>query len=166
MSYEQWRAAMEPKVLGTLNLHQMLGDALDFFILLSSGAGIIGSYAQGNYCAGNTFQDAFARYRASLGLPVRYIDVGSVEGEGYTAENQAALEFVIQQGLRPYTLKGFLATINEAINHPFASEVSAAQLLYGIRRADPSSQTKEAALQHPDPKILAHLEESYLARDG
>ncbi|KID62105.1 polyketide synthase, partial [Metarhizium brunneum ARSEF 3297] len=153
MSYEQWRAAMEPKVVGTMNLHRVFGDTLDFFILLSSSAGIIGSYAQGNYSAGNTFQDSLARHRASLGLPARSIDVGSVEGEGYTANNEAAAEFVSRQGLQPYKVKEFLATINEAIWNPFPSGPSAAQLICGTRRADPSSQAKEAALQRPDPKF-------------
>ncbi|KFY43786.1 hypothetical protein V495_03781 [Pseudogymnoascus sp. VKM F-4514 (FW-929)] len=153
MSYEQWRAAMEPKVMGTMNLHEVFGDTLDFFILLSSIGGMMGSYAQGNYSAGNTFQDSLARHRASLGLPARSIDVGSVEGEGYTAENQAAVEFVLRQGGRPYKFKEFLATINEAIQNPLASDPSKAQLLCGISREDPTSQTKEAALQRPDPKF-------------
>jgi NADP-dependent 3-hydroxy acid dehydrogenase YdfG len=69
MSYEQWRTAMDPKVHGTWNLHEVFADSLDFFVLLSSSGGIIGSFSQGNYCAGNTFQDAFARYLSGLGLP-------------------------------------------------------------------------------------------------
>lgn len=69
MKYEQWRAAMDPKVSGTWNIHEVFGASLDFFVLFSSSGGIIGSFGQGNYCAGNTFQDAFARYRAGMGLP-------------------------------------------------------------------------------------------------
>lgn len=153
MSYEQWRAAIEPKVIGTMNLHQVFGDTLDFFILLSSTSGIIGLYAQGNYSAGNTFQDSLARHRALLSLPARSIDVGFVEEEGYTAENQVAAEFLIRQGLRPYKFKEFLATINEAIQNPLASNPSAAQLLCGASRADPSSQAEDAARQRPDPKF-------------
>ena len=153
MSYEQWRAAIEPKVIGTINLHQVFGDTLDFFILLSSIGGIIGSYAQGNYAAGNAFQDSLARHRALLSLPARSIDVGFVEGEGYTAENQAAAEFVIRQGMRPYKFKEFLATINEAIQNPLASNPSAAQMLCGTSRADPTSQAQDAARQCPDPKF-------------
>lgn len=72
MTYNQWRAAVDPKVTGTWNLHEVFGDALDFFILFSSSGGIIGSFSQGNYCAGNTFQDALARYRAGMGLPGKY----------------------------------------------------------------------------------------------
>lgn len=68
MTYQDWRIAMEPKVYGTWNLHEAFGSSLDFFVLLSSSGGIVGSFSQGNYCAGNTFQDAFARYRAGLQL--------------------------------------------------------------------------------------------------
>ncbi|KAJ5771719.1 hypothetical protein N7520_002248 [Penicillium odoratum] len=153
MSYEQWRAAMEPKVIGTMNLHQVFGDTLDFFILLSSVAGTIGSYAQGNYCAGNTFQDSLARHRASHGLPARSIDVGLVEGAGHTAENPDAIDFVIRQGLQSYKAEEFLATINEAIQNPLASSPSAAQLVCGTSRTDPSSSANEASLQRPDPKF-------------
>lgn len=61
MKYDQWRAAIDPKVSGTWNIHEVFGDTIDFFVLLSSSGGTIGSFGQGNSCAGNTFQDAFAR---------------------------------------------------------------------------------------------------------
>jgi hypothetical protein len=79
--------------------------------------------------------------------------VGYVEGEGYTAENEAAADFVSRQGLSSYRLEEFLATIEESIKNPIAAIPTEAQLLCGISRADPSSQTKEAALQRPDPKF-------------
>lgn len=75
MEYEQWRTAIEPKVHGTWNIHEVFGNSLDFFVLLSSSGGVIGSFSQGNYCAGNTFQDAFARYRAGLGLPGNHTQI-------------------------------------------------------------------------------------------
>ncbi|UNI18759.1 putative PKS/NRPS-like protein biosynthetic cluster [Purpureocillium takamizusanense] len=153
MTYEQWRAAMSPKVTGSLHLHEAFGNTLDFFILLSSAAGIVGSYGQGNYSAGNTFQDSLARHRASLGLPVRSIDVGAVAEEGYSAENPAAAEFVVRQGLRLYQVKEFLATINEAIRNPLPSHYSAAQLICGVTRADPTSQDQAASIQRPDLKF-------------
>jgi len=69
MGHKEWQTAVDPKVRGTWNIHEVFGDSLDFFVLLSSSGGVIGSFSQGNYCAGNTFQDAFARYRSGLGLP-------------------------------------------------------------------------------------------------
>ena len=79
--------------------------------------------------------------------------MGFVEGEGYTAENEGAAEFVRRQGLSSYKLEEFLVTIEEAITHPVAVTPIGAQLLCGISRADPNSQTKEAALQKPDAKF-------------
>jgi emericellamide synthase (highly reducing iterative type I polyketide synthase) len=76
-----------------------------------------------------------------------------VEGEGYTAENEAAGEFGRRQGLTPYKLEEFLVTIEEAIKNPIATTPTEAQLLCGITRADPSSESKEAAVQRPDPKF-------------
>ena len=156
MSFEQWQGATQPKVLGTQNLHSVFGDSLDFFILLSSGTGIIGSFGQGNYAAGNTFQDAFGRWRASRGLAARAIDLGPVEGEGYAAENENALEFTLRQGMGVIKLEEVMAMIDHAITYPKAGDVASAQLLSGTRRADPLSGTDEAAVQRPDPKF-SHL---------
>ncbi|PVI01286.1 polyketide synthase [Periconia macrospinosa] len=153
LTYEQWQAAVEPKVDGTWNLHEVFDDSLDFFILLSSTGGILGSFSQGNYCAGNTFQDAFARFRGGLGLPARSIDVGIIEDEGYTAEDESALEFVRRQGLASYKLQEFLVTIEESIRNPIATSPAQAQLICGLRRADPDSGTQDAALQRRDLKF-------------
>ena len=156
MSFEQWNAAVSPKVQGTLNLHSVFGRSLDFFIMLSSGTGIIGSYGQGNYSAGNTFQDAFARWRTTQGLPARTIDLGPVEGEGYAAENENALEFTLRQGMGVVKLQEVMALIDHAITCPLANDVAGSQSLAATRRANPASGTEEAAVQRPDPKFM-HL---------
>ena len=118
MTYAQWQTSLGPKVTGTLNLQSVLGDSLDFFILLSSGCGIVGSHGQGNYSAGSTFQDAFARYRASLNLPVRTIDLGIVGSEGYTAENQSAAAHAKRQGVNFLRLEELFALLNDAVSNP------------------------------------------------
>jgi acyl carrier protein len=97
-------------------------------------------------------------------LLARSIDVGFVEGEGYTAENEAAAEFVRRQGLSSYKLEEFLVTIEEAIKNPLALTPTDAQLLCGISRADPSSETKEAAVQRPDP-MFSHIWRKATAND-
>lgn len=83
----------------------------------------------------------------------RSINIGLVDGEGYTAENEAAAEFVRTQGLKSYRLQEFLVTVEESIKRPVGATPLDAQLLCGIRRADPASSCKEAALQKPDPKF-------------
>ena len=86
MTHDQYVGAVQPKVQGSWNLHAALPSDLDFFVLLSSTAGIAGSRGQGNYAAGNTFQDALANYRRSQGLKASSIDLGMILDIGYVAE--------------------------------------------------------------------------------
>lgn len=54
-------AVMAPKVTGTLNLVRALeGEAPDFVLLCSSAASYTGDFGQVDYCAANSFMDAFA----------------------------------------------------------------------------------------------------------
>jgi hypothetical protein len=75
---------------GTWNLHEFLPQDLDFFIVLSSLAGIIGSVSQANYAAGNTFQDALIHYRQQKGLAAQSLDIGVMTGIGYVEEHEDA----------------------------------------------------------------------------
>ncbi|KAI1483080.1 putative polyketide synthase [Daldinia eschscholtzii] len=86
MSSEQFLAATRSKVQGSWNLHRYLPNDLDFFVMLSSIAGVGGSRGQSNYAAGNTYQDALAHHRRKLGLKACAIDVGMVVGVGFLAE--------------------------------------------------------------------------------
>ncbi|MCJ1283861.1 hypothetical protein MMC26_003192 [Xylographa opegraphella] len=86
MSLADFHAATRPKVTGSWNLHAQLPRDLDFFILLSSTVGIVGGPGQANYAAGNTYQDALARHRVTLGQKAVAIDLGMVLGAGYVAE--------------------------------------------------------------------------------
>ncbi|KAI1178391.1 reducing type I polyketide synthase [Nemania sp. FL0916] len=90
MSVEEYHAALGCKIQGTWNLHEAAlerGLDLDFFTMLSSISGLCGSKGQANYAAGNTFLDAFAGYRQSLGLNACSVDLGVIQDVGYMAEN-------------------------------------------------------------------------------
>ena len=68
-----------PKIQGAWHLHtqtQALDQPLDFFVLFSSVASMLGSVAQANYAAANAFMDALAHYRKSLGLAALAINWG------------------------------------------------------------------------------------------
>ncbi|OAQ57609.1 polyketide synthase [Pochonia chlamydosporia 170] len=87
MTLDQFKGAIVPKVHGSWNLHAHLPQDLDFFILLSSSVGIAGSRGQGNYSAGNSYQDALAHYRHRLGLSACSLDLGMILGIGFLAED-------------------------------------------------------------------------------
>lgn len=70
-------AVMAPKILGSWYLHKHTQHLpLDFFVLFSSIAGLLGSPGQSNYCAGNTFLDTLAHLRRTQGLPALSINWG------------------------------------------------------------------------------------------
>ncbi|MFG2074620.1 type I polyketide synthase [Nonomuraea maritima] len=54
-------AVMAPKIAGTLALHSAFGDLpLDFVLLCSSVTAVAGGFGQVDYCAANSFMDAYA----------------------------------------------------------------------------------------------------------
>jgi NAD(P)-dependent dehydrogenase (short-subunit alcohol dehydrogenase family)/acyl carrier protein len=77
---------LAPKVAGAWNLHTLTRAAqLDFFVLYSSGSGILGTPGQAAYAAGNAFLDALAQHRRSQGLPASSIAWGPFSEAGMVA---------------------------------------------------------------------------------
>ncbi|KAL9121038.1 MAG: hypothetical protein Q9187_002404 [Circinaria calcarea] len=88
LSLDDFKTVLAPKVHGSWNLHTQLPQDMDFFILLSSMAGVTGNRGQANYACGNTYQDALAHYRASFGQKAVSLDLGRIHSIGYVAENE------------------------------------------------------------------------------
>jgi polyketide synthase PksN len=64
---EELQAVLAPKVAGLVYLDQASKELpLDFFILFSSGAGVVGNPGQADYAAANAFMDSYAVYRREL----------------------------------------------------------------------------------------------------
>jgi myxalamid-type polyketide synthase MxaE and MxaD len=75
------------KVVGSWLLHRSFaGDGLDFFILFSSVAALLGSPGQANYAAANSFMDALAWERRAEGLPALSINWGAWSEVGLAAQ--------------------------------------------------------------------------------
>ena len=79
MTGEQWDTALRVKVDSSWILHEeTLQDKLDFFLLFSSIASVLGNRNQGSYNVGNAFLNGLAEYRHSLGLPAVSIGLGAM----------------------------------------------------------------------------------------
>jgi hypothetical protein len=114
MTHQQWESSLAPKVAGTKNLHEALPSDMDFFVVLSSIAGISGHTGQANYTAACTFQDAFMQYRRNQGQSGFAIDVGVVGDAGFVSETPTILAIMEKQGFSPISVVDLLATLDYA----------------------------------------------------
>lgn len=81
--WERFEKALAPKVYGAWNLHSSTAHLpLDFFVLMSSAAGVLGPPGFGSYAAGNAYLDSLAEYRCAIGLPATSIGWGPWAGVG------------------------------------------------------------------------------------
>ncbi len=98
---ERLARALAPKVDGAWNLHVATrGEPLDFFVMFSSVAPLLGSPGQANYAAGNAFLDSLAWERRRTGLPALTINWGPW-ADGGMATRSADAARLAAQGIAP-----------------------------------------------------------------
>ena len=88
MTYDQYTAVTASKVQGAWNIDHALSAAkapLDFFIVISSAAGLVGNRGQAAYAAANTFLNGFAQHLIGRGIRAASIDLTAVSDAGYLA---------------------------------------------------------------------------------
>ncbi len=91
--WSRFAKVMAPKVEGSWNLHRLTRDQpVDFFVLFSSSASLLGSSGQGNYAAANTFMDALAHYRRAQGMHALSINWGPWAEAGMAATVGAGVQ--------------------------------------------------------------------------
>jgi NADP-dependent 3-hydroxy acid dehydrogenase YdfG len=77
---------MRPKTYGVQNMHRLtLSDQLDWFVVFSSAASVVGSPGQANYCAANAFLDTFVQYQRANGIAASSINWGPWAEAGMAA---------------------------------------------------------------------------------
>ncbi|KAL8910071.1 MAG: hypothetical protein Q9171_004625 [Xanthocarpia ochracea] len=113
-------------------------------------SGIVGNKGQANYAAANTFLDAFASYRTSLGLKANTVDLGLIEDIGYVAEQDSTLETRFDK--RQWTpineamLRKILTySILQQDTHDPLNAASSTQMITGIGYPLPIDGTEELA---------------------
>jgi acyl transferase domain-containing protein len=97
-------ATLQAKVSGSWVLHELTrDDALDWFVLFSSGSAVWGSQNLAHYAAANAFLDALAHYRHCQGLPALSINWGPWGGNSGMVKgaDQAMLSQIGMETLPP-----------------------------------------------------------------
>jgi acyl transferase domain-containing protein/NADPH:quinone reductase-like Zn-dependent oxidoreductase/SAM-dependent methyltransferase/acyl carrier protein len=77
MNWQRLQTVMAPKVSGAWHLHTLTQRYdLDWFVLFSSAASLLGSPGQANHVAANLFLDGLAHHRRAIALPALSINWG------------------------------------------------------------------------------------------
>ncbi|KAF6524509.1 hypothetical protein HZS61_013008 [Fusarium oxysporum f. sp. conglutinans] len=155
----EWEITTRPKAQGTWNLHNASLAAkcpLDFFLLFSSLSGILGQVGQANYASANTFLDAFARYRAGMGLPCTSLDLGAMEGIGYLDENQDLLRKMKGTGWRPVDESELVEALNVALMPPSSPQEYGDAFLLGVAPTVPLGSAESSTCLSKDVRMAAY----------
>lgn len=148
-SWEQFLLAFDAKVKGAWNLHQLTLDShLDFFVLFSSAASVLGNQGQANYSAANAFLDQLAQFRRTLHLPATSINWGPWSDVGMLETDPVAKEHLKRQGFELIPINDGFAAMEQAINsnEPQVSIIKWDWKTYAAQ--SPSMQSLFAKLDH------------------
>ncbi|MEO0445332.1 MAG: amino acid adenylation domain-containing protein [Verrucomicrobiota bacterium] len=103
---EGFNRVVHPKMLGAWVLHELtLEIPLDLFVSFSSFSNVMGAVRQSNYNAGNSFLDAIAQHRRSLGLPGLTFNWGALKGAGFVERNEKTEQYLELLGLSTYDMR-------------------------------------------------------------
>ncbi len=119
---DRFSQVMAPKVMGAWNLHTLTQNLpLDFFVLFSSAASLLGSVGQGNYAAANTFMDVLAHYRQIQGMPGLSINWGPWAEVGMaTRLGNSNLARLAAQGLEAISSEQALQVLEQLLSQSTA----------------------------------------------
>jgi polyketide synthase 12 len=123
---ESFARVLGPKVVGGWNLHLETKELeLDFFVMYSSAATLIGSPGQANYVAANAFLDSLAAHRRHLGLPALSISWGLFSEVGLAASESIRGARLATHGVTPLSPQRgnelFSRLVSTSLTHVAAS---------------------------------------------
>lgn len=130
-THARFKKVFAAKVLGSWNLHRLtLGQPLDFFVLYSSIASLLGNSGQANHSAANTFQDALAHYRRAKGLPALTINWGAWSEVG-AAANERVQERLADRWMNPIRPAQGLAVLSSLLSASATIQVAVMPIARG-----------------------------------
>jgi acyl transferase domain-containing protein/acyl carrier protein len=172
-NWQKFTNATAPKIEGAWNLHTLTQHLpLDFFVMFSSAASLLGSPGQGNYAAGNAFMDGLAHYRKAQGQPALSINWGAWSEVGMAAslESQDQRRWAAQ-GMGAMTPEQGVAVLGQLLDTAEAAQIGVLPLnwsmLAGRGNQPPlladliaQAQARQAQPAKGRPEILSRLAET------
>ena len=112
-TWEQFQQVMPAKLRAAWHLHQLTQSLdLDWFVLFSSIASLLGSPGQGNYSAANAGLDALTLLRRQQNFPALSISWGPWQDAGMAVDHQQTTESWAQRGMAPLAVEDGLRWLN------------------------------------------------------
>ena len=123
LTWQRMLTVLRPKMTGALHLHELTqGFPLDFFVLYSSAASLFGSPGQASHVAANSYLDALAHHRRSLGLPAQSINWGPWSEIG-SAAKKATEQMMAERGIGMITPERGLQSLEQLLQRPDLTQV-------------------------------------------
>ncbi|GLA70749.1 nonribosomal peptide synthase [Aspergillus tubingensis] len=133
VEFESMERSMKPKVLGSKLLDEAFYDtALDFFIMFSSIAGVVGNTGQSTYAAANMYMAGLALNRRKRGVVGSVIAYSPLMGLGYIDRTDETMgDKFLSMGVSLMSETDFRYAFAEAIKEGQASCHDRAELITG-----------------------------------
>jgi hybrid polyketide synthase/nonribosomal peptide synthetase FtdB len=118
MNKQHFDDVMQPKIVGTLNLHEETKHLpLEFFVTTSSISSLIGNVGQANYVVANAFLDHFVHYRQREGLPITNLNIGALSDVGVIARSQELKRYMSLLSIKNNPVKQVIDVLEYQLTH-------------------------------------------------
>lgn len=123
---EAFNRVLAPKVRGTWLIDRLTdNESMDFLILYSSGASILGEPGQGDYTAANTYLDSFAEYRTRKGKKTLAINWVAWKETGMAFDHGANFDTFFKAISTDQAIHGLDEVFNKGISRVLIGELNA-----------------------------------------
>ena len=123
LSWQAMEPVLKPKIYGAWHLHELTkAMPLDFFVLYSSAASLLGSPGQGSHVAANTYLDSLAHHRRALGLPAQSLNWGPWSDIG-AASSVAVERQMAERGIAMISPNHGLECLSKLLQRPDLTQV-------------------------------------------
>lgn len=157
-------SVLRPKVVGAQHLDELTrDDLLDYFVLFSSVATLIGNPGQASYVAANAFMEGLARRRRAEGLPALAVGWGAITDVGYLARNKELGDIIVSRtGGNSFSANAALSVLSDLITR---KDQSVAGAVVTIAPMDWSIANQELPIMQTRPFHLIARHQSGAALD-